>query len=139
MFPISFGRGNTADRVLQPDDIAGISDLYPASTFRERTGVLRGRVLRNGQPVFGAHVIAFNPATGQSIAGFALGDGGEFQIAGLSPGAHVIRVEPLDDADIESFFDRGVDANFAVTFHDRLFVAPAGGAGESVDISVRPK
>ena len=33
----------------------------------------------------------------------------------------------------------GVDANFAVTFHDRLFVAPAGGAGESVDISVRPK
>jgi len=139
MFPISFGRGNTADRELQPDDIAGISDLYPASTFRARTGVLRGRVLRNGQPVFGAQVIAFNPATGQSIAGFALGASGDFQIAGLTPGVHVLRVEPLDDADVESFFDRSVDANFAVTFYERLFVAPAGGVGEHVDISVRPK
>jgi len=139
MFPISFGRGNTADRELQPDDIAGISELYPSSTFRARTGVLRGRVLRGGRPVFGAHVIAFNPATGQSIAGFALGDDGSFQIAGLSPGPHVIRVEPLDDADAESFFDGSVDANFSVTFYDRLFVAPKGGAGEQVDITVRPK
>jgi hypothetical protein len=61
MFPISFGRGNTADRELQPDDIAGISALYPSSTFRAQTGVLPGRVLRGGRPVFGAHVIAFNP------------------------------------------------------------------------------
>jgi hypothetical protein len=50
MFPISFGRGNTADRELQPDDIAGISELYPSSTFRAQTGVLRGRVLRGGRP-----------------------------------------------------------------------------------------
>jgi hypothetical protein len=140
MFPISFGRGSTADRTLQPDDIAGISDLYPSSEFRARTGVIRGRVLRAGQPVFGAHVITFNPATGQSIAGFALGDDGGFQIAGLTPGPHVIRVEPLDDADIDSFLDRqDVDVKFAVTFFDRLFVAPVGGVGEPVDISVRPK
>lgn len=139
MFPIAFGRGNTADRELQPDDIAGISDLYPASAFRARTGVLRGRVRRNGQPVFGAHVIAFNPATGESIGGFALGADGDFQIAGLTPGPHVVRVEPLDDADVESFFDRGVDTNFAVTFYERLFVAPAGGVGEHIDVGVRPK
>jgi hypothetical protein len=43
----------------------------------------------------------------------------------------VIRVEPLDDADVESFFDGSVDANFSVTFYDRLFVAPKGGAGEA--------
>jgi hypothetical protein len=43
MFPISFGRGSIQDRVLQPDDIAGVSDLYPADTFRARTGVARGR------------------------------------------------------------------------------------------------
>jgi hypothetical protein len=101
--------------------------------------VLHGRVLQGGRPVFGAHVIAFNPATGQSIAGFALGDDGSFQIAGLTPGPHVIRVEPLDDADVESFFDQSVDANFSVTFYDRVFVAPKGGAGEQVDITVRPK
>jgi hypothetical protein len=139
MFPISFGRGNTADRELQPDDIAGISDLYPSSTFRAQTGVIRGRVQRGGRAVFGAHVIAFNPSTGQSIAGFALGDDGSFQIAGLSPGPYVIRVEPLDDADVESFFDESVDTNFSVTFYDHLLVAPKGGAGDRVDVTVRPK
>ena len=36
MFPISFGRGVTKDRELQPDDIAGVSDLYPDGDFRRR-------------------------------------------------------------------------------------------------------
>jgi hypothetical protein len=140
MFPISLGRGSTADRQLQPDDIAGVSDLYPDGDFRAGTGAVRGRVRRGGQGVLGAHVVAFNPQTRELIGGFALGDGGEFQIAGLTPGAHVIRVEPLDDADIESFFSaRGVDVDFLVTFHPRLFVAPAGGVGERIDVPVRPK
>jgi hypothetical protein len=84
--------------------------------------------------------VAFNIRTGALVGGFALGDGGEFQIAGLSPGAYVIRVEPLDDADVESFFSSGgVDVDFQVTFHPRLFVAPAGGVGQRVDVAVRPK
>jgi hypothetical protein len=29
--------------------------------------------------------------------------------------------------------------NFSVTFYDRLFVAPKGGAGEAVEVTVRPK
>ena len=141
MFPISFGRGSTQDRVLQPDDIAGVSDLYPAENFRARTGVARGRVLRGGAGILGAHVIAFNQKTRESIAGFSLNRDGEFQLAGLTPGPHVIRVEPLDDADIESFFGRSdpVDVNFQVTFHDRLFVAPAGGVGDRFDVTVRPR
>ena len=140
MFPISFGRGITLDRELQPDDIAGVSDLYPEDRFRRLTGAARGRVLKNGAGVLGAHVIAFNQKTGALIAGFTLNKDGEFQIAGLSPGAHVIRVEPLDDADLESFFGgRDVDINFQVTFYDRLFVAPPGGVGERITVSVRPK
>jgi hypothetical protein len=141
MFPISFGRGSTHDRVLQPDDIAGVSDLYPAGNFRERTGAARGRVVRNGTGILGAHVVAFNPETGALIAGFSLNRDGEFQIAGLSPGPHVVRVEPLDDADVESFFGRSdpVDASFAVTVYDRLFVAPAGGVGERFVVTVRSK
>ena len=141
MFPISFGRGSTQDRVLQPDDIAGASDLYPAENFRASTGVARGRVVRGGTGILGAHVVAFNEKTRDLIAGFSVNRDGEFQIAGLTPGAHVIRVEPLDDADVESFFGRSdpVDANFQVTFHDRLFVAPAGGVGERVTVTVRPK
>jgi len=141
MFPISFGRGVIEDRVLQPDDIAGVSDLYPAENFRARTGAARARVMRGDAGVFGAHVVAFNPDTGELIGGFSLNRDGEFQIAGLTPGSHVIRVEPLDDADVESFFGRGepLDVNFAVTYHERLFVAPAGGVGERFVVTVRPR
>jgi len=141
MFPISFGRGVTHDRVLQPDDIAGVSELYPDGGFGRATGLARGRVTRNGSGVFGAHVTAFNPATGQIVAGFTLNRDGDFQIAGLAPGPHVIRVEPLDDADAESFFSRRdpVDAGFQPTFHPRLFVAPAGGPGERLTVAVTPR
>jgi hypothetical protein len=140
MFPISFGAGNTADRQLQPDDIAGVSDVYPDANFRQTTGAARGRVSRNGQPVFGAHVVTFNPETGKLIGGFSINEDGQFEIAGLTPGPHVIRVEPLDDADIDSFFTSSrTDIDFQVTFHDRLFVAPKGGVGERFDVRVRPK
>ena len=140
MFPIAFGRGNIADRELQPDDIAGVSDLYPAAGFRDDTGVARGRVTIGGRGLLGAHVVAFNLDTGKLIGAFALSSGGEFEIAGLTPGPHVIRAEPLDDADIESFFSaRGVDVNFRVGYYQRLFVAPAGGAGERFDVTVQPK
>lgn len=141
MFPISFGRGITRDRELQPDDIAGVSDLYPDAGFRGGTGVARGRVTRDGAGVFGAHVVAFNQATGHLIAAFTQNQDGDFDIAGLAPGPHVIRVEPLDDADVESFFSgrMRVDAAFLVTFHGRLVVAPAGGASSKFTVTVRPK
>jgi hypothetical protein len=140
MFPISLGRGITADRTLQPDDIAGVSDLYPDGDFDDTTGAISGRVVRNGTGVIGAHVIAFNPKTGVIIGGFSIGEGGTFQIAGLTPGAHVIRVEPLDDADIDSFFSpSGIDVDFQVTLFPRLIVAPEGGASDRFDVSVRPK
>jgi hypothetical protein len=140
MFPISFGRGNTADRQLQPDDVAAVSDLYPAGDFRDSTGVARGRVRRGNERVLGAHVVAYHLRTGELIAAFAIGVDGDFQIAGLTPGPHVIRVEPLDDADIDSFFSNtNIDLDFQVTYHPRLFLAPAGGAGEQFDVVVRPK
>lgn len=140
MFPIAFGTGNTADRELQPDDIAGVSDIYPAGNYRARTGAVRGRVSKNGAPVFGAHVVTFNPATGDLIGGFSINADGEFEITGLTPGPHVIRVEPLDDADVESFFnDSRVEIDFRIAYHERLFIAPRGGVGERFEVQVRPK
>ena len=139
MFPISLGRGVVADRVLQPDDIAGVSDLYPDGNFRSDTGVITGRVRMGGGGVKGAHVVAFNPQTGTLIGNFSATDG-TFRIAGLTPGPHVIRVEPLDDADVDSFLDPpGVNVNFQVTFHPRLIVAPTGGANASFDVTVQAK
>jgi hypothetical protein len=140
MFPISLGRGVTKDRQLQPDDIAGVSDLYPDGDFSDTTGAVSGRVTLNGTGVIGAHVVAFNPRTGALIGGFSLGQGGAFQVAGLTPGAHVLRVEPLDDADVDSFFSpTGINVDFQVTFHPRLVIAPEGGASDRFDVAVRPK
>jgi hypothetical protein len=140
MFPISLGRGVVADRTLQPDDIAGVSDLYPDGGFRERTGAISGKVVRGGRGVIGAHIVAFDPKSGALVGGFSLGQGGAFQISGLAPGAHVVRVEPLDDAEIDSFFSpTGIDVDFQVTFAPRLVVAPAGGASEAFEVAVRPK
>jgi hypothetical protein len=140
MFPISLGRGSIADRTLQPDDIAGISDLYPADGFESSTGGIHGRVRHGTAAVLGAHVVAFNARTRALVGGFALGDDGEFQILGLTPGPYVIRVEPLDDADIDSFFDlESIDIDFQVTYYPRLVAAPSGGVGPSITVSVRSK
>jgi hypothetical protein len=140
MFPISFGTVNIADRTLQPDDIAGVSDLYPDGDFTKRTGSIVGRVLLNGRPVFGAHVIAFDLGSGEFVGGFSLNKQGEFQIAGLKPGAHIIRVEPLDDADLDSFFDaEGIEIGFQPTFYSRVVGVPAGGAAPRFDVAVSPK
>jgi hypothetical protein len=140
MFPVAFGTGNTADRMLQPDDIAGVSDLYPDGNFTRSTGTLAGRVLFDGRPIFGAHVVAFHLESGALVAGFTLNDAGEFQISGLRPGAHVIRVEPLDDADLDSFFEPvEIDVGFRPAFYPRLVAAPAGGSAPRFDVTVTAK
>jgi len=141
MFPIAFTAGSIAARTLKADDIAGVSDLYPAGDFTAATGSVSGRVIKSGTPVFGAHVIAFNPATGRMIAGFTLNGQGQFSINGLAPGAHILRVEPLDDADIDSFFDlsRPVDIDFRAAFAGRIIVVPKGGDSGSIDVQVVPK
>ncbi len=139
MFPISLGRGVIADRDLQPDDIAGVSDLYPDGAFRDETGIVSGRVRLNNAGVKGAHVVAFNAQTGALVGNFTVADS-SFRIAGLSPGPYVIRVEPIDDADVDSFMDpQGVNVNFQVTFHPRLIVAPRGGSTATFDVTVLAK
>jgi len=141
MFPIAFSPGTVVDRVLHADDIAGISDLYPANDFAKTTGSISGRVTLAGRGLFGAHVVAFNPATGDLVANFALDNQGRFSIAGLRPGPHVLRVEPLDDADTNSFFDEDqtVELDFLTAFHKRLVVVPRGGDSGQVEIAVDPK
>jgi hypothetical protein len=140
MFPIAFSAGSIAGRTLKADDIAGISDLYPGGDFAPTTGSVSGRVLKNGTPVYGAHVIAFNASSGKLIANFSLNAQGQFSINGLSPGPHILRVEPLDDADVESFLDPSrVDINFQVAFADRVVVVPRGGDSGSIDVKVVPK
>ncbi len=141
MFPIAFSPGSVALRSLRADDIAGLSDLYPAAGFARQTGSISGKVTKNAAGVLGAHIVAFNPRTGKLIGGFSLDDDGSFVIAGLEPGPYVLRAEPLDDADVESFLDLtlGVDVNFRVRFYEKLVVVPRGGGASQVALKVLAK
>lgn len=141
MFPIAYGSGNILARTPRADDVAGISDIYPAGDFDRATGSLSGRVRKNEQGVVGAHVVAFNPATGTLVANFTLDSQGRFSIAGLTPGPHIVRVEPIDDASVDSFFqaDANADINFQAAYHNRLVVVPAGGDSGDVLVTVLPK
>ncbi len=141
MFPIAFPRGSVEGRTLRSDDIAGVSDLYRPTEGRARLGGLSGHVRKDGRGIFGAHVVAYGLRSGQIVGGFSIDEEGAYAISGLEPGAYVVRAEPLDDGDLGSFFEdaRRVDADFGVTYHSRIAVAPRGGVAPDVDIAVRPR
>jgi hypothetical protein len=87
----------------------------------------------------GAHVVAFNPETGVLIGNFTLNAAGDFVIARLPPGAYILRVEPVDDAEPDSFFPSAIDTDFRVTYAPRTVVAPHGGSSPSIEIRVQAK
>ena len=137
MFPLAFTIGSTQGRTLRPDDVAGVSDLYPGASFRERTGSVEGRIQKEGASVVGAHVVAFNLETQALIGGFTIGADGRYVVAGLEPGPYVIRVEPLDETDLDSFFGdvEPIDIDFQVAFAPQVVVVPAGST-TVVDVQV---
>lgn len=137
MFPVAMAQGAVADRVLQADDVAGIADLYPDARQTLETGSVQGRVLRDGTGLYGAHVVAIDLRTGAMVGGFSLDAEGRFVIAGLAPGVHLLRVEPLDDAEVGSFFPRPVDTRFSVTYAPRVAIVQAGASTPPIDITVR--
>ena len=141
MFPIAYPPGNIEDRTLEADDRAGITDAYSFTTSARNTGSIGGTVTLNGAGVFGAHVTAFNTRTGELIGGFTLDNSGNFSIAALPPGLYVVRAEPLDDADVTSFFDEAttVNINFKPAYFSSLVAVPSGGSGPRVEIRVVPK
>jgi hypothetical protein len=139
MFPIAFAAGTTLDRALQDDDKAAIAVTYPPSAqFLRDTGSVSGHVTLDGAGIFGAHVVAFNTKTGEMVGAFSLNASGQFSIDGLTPGIYVLRVEPIDDADISSFFglESKVEAGFQAAVHPKLITVPRGGFGETVEIKV---
>ncbi|HEY3383998.1 MAG TPA: carboxypeptidase regulatory-like domain-containing protein [Vicinamibacterales bacterium] len=143
LFPIAFSPGNITDRTPFADDIAGLSELYPRTGFTSESGSMSGRVTKNGQGVFGAHVAAFNPRTGNLVGGFTGNGEGRFTIASLAPGPYIVRVEPVDDADLDSFFDDAsipkVDLNFRIAYYEGFVVVPAGGGSLTFEVKVVAK
>jgi hypothetical protein len=100
MHPYSVG-GGTQRRTLEADDIASISELYPAASFTGSFGTITGKVMRCGSddPVLGANVRAVNVANPSiqltRVTGFDGNTDGSYTIAGVPPGDYYVVVEPL--------------------------------------------
>jgi hypothetical protein len=141
MFPIAFPRGSLEGRTLRTDDIAGVSDVYRPAANAPRLGGLSGKIRKNGRGVYGAHVVAYGLRSGQIVGGFSIDDEGVYVINGLEPGSYLVRVEPLDDGDVESFLEdtSRVDADFAVTYYPKIAVAPRSGVSPDIDVTVRAR
>jgi hypothetical protein len=143
MFPIAFSPGIVTNRTPRADDIAGLSEIYPSETGSNGAGGVTGRVTKNGQGLFGAHAVAFNPATGAMVGNFTTDTQGNVTITGLSPGPYIIRVEPVDDADLDSFFDisavPAIDINFRVAYSPSFVVVPRGGTSKPFEVKVTAK
>ena len=141
LFPIAFPRGSIEGRTLRTDDIAGVSDVYRPTLDAPCLGGISGKVRKNGRGVYGAHVVAYGLRSGQIVGGFSIDDEGTYVINGLEPGSYLVRVEPLDDGDLESFFEDSsrVDADFAVTYYPKVAVAPRTGVSPNVDVTVRAR
>jgi hypothetical protein len=86
-------RASTKASPLGPDDVAGISLLYPTPGFAQNTGTITGRVLLEGGGAHLASVVALTPA-GAAVSTLTLPDG-SYELKGLPAGNYFVYVHPL--------------------------------------------
>ena len=118
-----------AARVLKPDDIAAVGSLYPSEAF-SGTGRISGTVKTpDGTGAFGVQVVAYDEAGDFVVSGLSgyrtgQGGGGEYAIAGLSPGRYVVGIEPLrgpvTSANFSGIFRQTFTTNFSPKFYDNV-------------------
>jgi hypothetical protein len=89
-------RGTTKIRPITPDDVAGISVLYPTPSFRQQLGSITGRVAAGSNGVAMASVVAIAPR-GAAISALTNPDG-TFRIEGLPPSQYFVYAHPLPGA-----------------------------------------
>ncbi len=116
MNPFYNGDGPGEASSLEPDDLAGISYLYPGPAFSLATGIIAGSVFDGGgDAVFGAHVTAENVATRELFSTLSgaypdQGDPGSYFLFGLTPGSYRLQLAAVGG---------GItDENFAGVFED---------------------
>src|SRR5579863_2218208 len=83
---------------LAPDDIAGISGLYPVSGYAASTGSITGTVTLSGGPINMASVVALS-SNGTAISGMTNPDG-VYRIDGVPPGKYYVYAHPLPPAQL---------------------------------------
>lgn len=94
---------------FDPDDVAAISNLYPAAGFPATVGSISGRVLDiDGDPMSGVNILAVNAANGEvysTVSDYLSGNDpryrnnpprtGAYRFDGLPAGNYYLRIEPI--------------------------------------------
>src|SRR4051812_45141149 len=84
-----------AQRTLAYDDIAGATEMYPASVTQPATGRIRGTIQSSTGPLFGAHVVAVDSGGTPLVSTLSQHDG-SYVLRFLPPGTYRVFAEPLD-------------------------------------------
>jgi hypothetical protein len=126
-----------AQRHLSADDIAFLTEAYPAEGALAGLGAITGRVVFDDiRGVRAASVVAVNRAAGVTLQALTAADG-FYRIGAVPPGDYEIYVEPFDGParpnDV-GLRDSDVDTDFALTFAEPLIVA--AGSTSTVNILV---
>ena len=86
-------RATTKAAPLAEDDYAGLGALYPDAHFAADTGVIRGRVTADGEPLHFANVTMLQPS-GIAVSTLTLPDG-SYEIRGVPPGGYYLYAQPV--------------------------------------------
>jgi hypothetical protein len=104
-----FARGDPGVNLqagLSLDELSAARELYPSSGHYQGYGRIRGKVLINGEPVFGAMVVVEDSA-GNALAGTVSRSDGAYELPALDPGAYQVRAAPLQANYSNVFLSRG--------------------------------
>ncbi|MBV9772144.1 MAG: matrixin family metalloprotease [Bryobacterales bacterium] len=148
---------STKANPLGPDDIAGISLLYPAGKYLSKVGSIAGTVSMNGNGLNLASVVAISPSN-PAISTLTNPDG-TYQINGVPPGYYFVYAHPLprpvegQSSPANVFFphnSNGVflapNTGFAAEFYPntqsalqaQVIPVTAGNVSQGIDFNVNP-
>ena len=121
MNPFNHSDDSGEAQSLEPDDIAGVSFLYPAVGYQDGVGSIAGQVRDfDQQPLFGTHIKAENLDTSQLFSTVSGADPsaatvGHYQLHGLTPGRYRLSLAPIAGSINEENFG-GIFTDFATGF-----------------------
>ena len=126
MNPFNHGDDSGEAQSLEPDDIAGISFLYPAVGYQASVGSIAGQVRNfDQQPLFGTHIKAENLDTDELFSTVSGADPsaatvGHYQLHGLTPGRYRLSLAPIVGAISEENFG-GIFTDFVTGFPTEFY------------------
>ena len=126
MNPFNHSDDSGEAQSLEPDDIAGVSFLYPAVGYQASVGSIAGQVRNfDQQPLFGTHIKAENLDTGQLFSTVSGADPsaatvGHYWLHGLTPGRYRLSLAPIAGSINEENFG-GIFTDFATGFRAEFY------------------